>query len=333
MLTYAYPAWPAVPYLSVAGPDGSGKSRLFDVLAELAYRPLVSSNMTAPSLFRTLHTRGGTLLLDEAERLRERTAEIQEIKSVLLAGYKAGGQAQRMEKVGETFRTCTFGVYGPKAIAGINELPPALASRCVRVTMFRAAKDSPKPKRRIAEKSQEFARLTDELHAFALTNGPTFIELTQDFAVCEDMLGRDMEVWQPILVLAKFLESEGAEGLLEHVRNHADSSLAQAQQEAIPEADEVVLRLLCEMMDQQRHGVTAGDILSRAKSEHEMLFKMYSAKGIGNILGRYGIKSDRSGGKRLFRPSDQQLTDIQNSYGIALQLEDEKNDDKSGSEF
>jgi hypothetical protein len=54
LLTYVYPAWPAVPYLFVGGPAGSGKSRVFEVLSRLTFRPLVSSNLTAASLFRTL---------------------------------------------------------------------------------------------------------------------------------------------------------------------------------------------------------------------------------------------------------------------------------------
>jgi primase-polymerase (primpol)-like protein len=58
MLTYSFQAWDAVPYLFVGGPMGSGKSTLFGVLNRLVQRPLVSSNLTAPALFRTLHDRG-----------------------------------------------------------------------------------------------------------------------------------------------------------------------------------------------------------------------------------------------------------------------------------
>src|SRR5262245_25159324 len=59
LLTYGYRAFPAVPYLFVGGAMGSGKSRLFDLLARLVFRPLATSNITGPSLFRTLHDRGG----------------------------------------------------------------------------------------------------------------------------------------------------------------------------------------------------------------------------------------------------------------------------------
>ena len=91
MLTYFFHAWNAVPYLFVGGPMNSGKTRVFQVLSRLVFRPLQSSSLTAPALFRTLHDRGGTLLFDEAEKLRQATPETGEILSMLLAGYKRGG--------------------------------------------------------------------------------------------------------------------------------------------------------------------------------------------------------------------------------------------------
>ena len=136
VLTYCYLAWDAVPYLYVGGPLGSGKSRVFEILARLVFRPLGSSSMSGPALFRTLHSQGGTLLLDEAERLKQtQDPGTGEIVAMLLAGYKRGGQATRLEPVGETFKMVNFDVYGPKAMACIAALPPALASRAIGLTM------------------------------------------------------------------------------------------------------------------------------------------------------------------------------------------------------
>jgi hypothetical protein len=138
MLTYIFQAWGSVPYLFVGGPTNSGKTRLFEILSRLVRRVLSSSNLTAPALFRTLNDRGGTLLFDEAERLKQPTPDVQEVLSMLLAGYKRGGQATRLEAVGDSFRTVSFDVFGPKALACITGLPSALASRCITIMMFRA---------------------------------------------------------------------------------------------------------------------------------------------------------------------------------------------------
>ena len=320
ILTYVYPAWPAVPYLSIGGPLGSGKSRVFDVLSKLVYRPLMTSNMTAPCLFRTLDAQGGTLLLDEAERLRERSSEAGEIRSILLAGYKAGGKAHRMEKRGDSFQSVAFNVYGPKAIAGISELPPALASRCICLTMFKASASSPKPARRIDENPDRWKTLTDDLHSFALVAGRHIVSLAQKPVLCSGLSGREMEVWQPILALAKLVQEAGALGLVDLVQSHAKSCAVKAKQDTVPEQDEMLLRSLRELLDGESGGVTAGRVLEKAKEQEVSLFGFMSARGVGAVLKRYGIRSHAIGGRRLFRPSEAKLLAIQNSYGVDLGL-------------
>ena len=167
LLTYCHQAWPAVPYLHVGGPLGSGKSRVMEVLARAAFRPLSTSNLTAPALFRTLHDRGGVVLYDEAERLRQSAPDRQELLSLLLAGYRRGGRATRLEGVGDAFRAVGFDVYGPKALACIAGLPPALASRCVPLTMFRAAPGAAAARRLPDDDPEGWRSLRDDLHALA----------------------------------------------------------------------------------------------------------------------------------------------------------------------
>ena len=110
ILTYCYQAWPAVPYLYVGGPLSSGKSRVFEVLARLVFRPIGSSNMTAAALFRTLHCAGrDTLALDEAERLKQTQAPRRARTAVDAAGrLQLRRHATRLEAVGDTFKTVCF---------------------------------------------------------------------------------------------------------------------------------------------------------------------------------------------------------------------------------
>lgn len=318
MLTYAYPAWPAVPYLSIGGALGSGKSRVFEVLSRVAYNPIHSSNMTAPCLFRTLDAQGGILLLDEAEKLNDRTPDAREILSILLCGYKKGSRAHRMERVGDTFKSVSFNVYGLKAIAGISGLPPALASRCIRIMMFRAAKNSPVPKRRIGADVQIWADIRDDLHALALANGTTFIDLSQWPPECEGLNGRELEVWQPILAMAGWVDNAGAGGLLGIMKDYALKCVEYSNDDAVPEADEILLRILKEQLRDKPWGITAGELLEKAKDKSLAIFSRYGPRGISAILGRYGIKSDRSGGKRFFRPTTSQWRAVEESYGIDL---------------
>lgn len=323
MLTYVYPAWPAVPYLSIGGPLGSGKSRVFEVLSRVVLRPLPSSNMTSACLFRTLHLQGGILLLDEAERLRDRTPDVGETLSILLAGYKRGSKAHRLEKVGDGFQPVSFDVYGPKAIAAIGSLPSALVSRCIKIMMFRAGKKSLIPARRIDENRQRWLDLCDDLHAMALSYGKSFVEISSWQPKYEGLNGRDLELWQPIIAIAKLMQDNGVNGLIDVVEEHIAKSLESRNDDVVPEADEIVLRLLKEELDDNPMGITASELLVKAKEEDGSLFLRYSPRGIGAILNRYGIKSHRSGGKRYYSPTNTQFRAIEESYGIDLGVEND----------
>jgi hypothetical protein len=324
MLTYCYQAWGAVPYLYVGGPIGLGKSRLFEIVARLVFRPLVSSSMTGPALFRTLHDRGGTLLYDEAERLRQASPDQQELVSMLLAGYKRGGQATRLEPVGDSFRSLAFDVYGPKALACIAGLPPALASRCIPVMMFRAAPDSPKPRRRIDADPAGWQSLRDNLHALALEHGATWLELAQRTDVCPAGAdGRSYELWQPLLALAAWVEGHGADGLLRLMQRHALAIVEAGKDDQVPEADEVLLEVLTE---QVRCGnqPTPGNILSTAKERDPATFEKWVAQTVSRRLKNYGIPTPKkSHGERRYKDvSLQTLLRIQKHYGIDLGIAD-----------
>ncbi|MGH2271269.1 hypothetical protein ACQ9LF_05665 [Anaerohalosphaeraceae bacterium U12dextr] len=318
MLTYVYTAWDAVPYLSIGGPLGSGKSRVFDVLSQLVFHPLPSANMTAPCLFRTLHEEGGTLLLDEAERLRERTPEANEIRSILLSGYKKNSRAHRLEKTRDSFQANSYDVFSPKSIAGIAGLPPALSSRCIRIMMFRSPKDSPINRRRIHEKAEVFARLRDDLHAMSLCYAQRIIKQSQYRPECQNFNGRDYEIWQPILALADMLEQDGASGLVQIVEEFAVKTM-ESNEEIIPETDEILLRLLQEEMDSGSFGIAPNQLLEKAREKEPSLFNKYSARGISSILNRYNLKSQKSNGKRVYRPSQQELETVCQLYGVELE--------------
>jgi hypothetical protein len=319
MLTYVYQAWDAVPYLYVGGPKESGKSTVFRILERLAARPVQSSNMSAASMFRRVHDRGGTVLLDEAERLKHSTPDVAELRSILLAGYKRGGKAMRCERIGDgQFTQTEFDVFGPKAVACIAGLPAALGSRCIPLMMFRAAPGSAKPRRRIDEDPARWSSLRDDLHALAFQFGGELLTVARWADVCPPMSGRSYELWQPLMALAAWLEDHGAGSLLAMVQAHALSVIEAAQEDQTPDADELILQLLTEAVN-DLETPTPGDLLTAARAKDPEVFRHWGPRGISNVLRRYGITTKKSNGNRVFRDvSLDDLARVQRNYGIEL---------------
>jgi hypothetical protein len=320
MFSYVYPAWDAVPYLYIGGPTGSGKTRVLEILEQLVFRPTSTSNMTPACLFRTIHTRGGVLIYDEAEQLRQLTPEVAEKMSVLLAGYRKGGTATRLEPVGDSFRSTQFQVFGPKVLACIAGLPPILANRTIATTMFRSDSESPKPRRRVDTDLAEWESIRDDLHILALENGPTWISLAAwTDVVPAGIGGRAYQLWQPLLALGGWLQDRGADRLLELLRQHAVASVVAARDDAIPEADEVLLELLAEAVRACRPPTTA-DLLKLAKERDEVTFKTWGPKAVTSRLKTYGILTPKkTNGERRYRDvTPEMLVRIGERYGIDL---------------
>lgn len=325
VFTYVYPVWAAVCYLSIGGPLGSGKSTVFAVLSRIIFRPLQSSNMTAACLFRTLHERGGALLLDEAERLKDGTPDAAELRSILLSGYRPGSPAMRLEKVGDSFAQVAFDVYGPKALASIANPPEALASRCIRFTMFRAGPDSLKPRRRLDADPKKWQVIRDDLHALALEHGPIWRQLAQRSDVVPGQLaGREYELWQPLLALAAWFDDAGVRGLLPSMLKQAETIADTGRDDATPEADEAFLRILAEaVIEGRHHSLKAGDVLRRAKEVDGTTFDKWSPKGVGSALARYGLQTTKgrgNAGRTFSKVTLAQLRQIESAYGLDLDL-------------
>ncbi|MEM7559918.1 MAG: hypothetical protein AAF394_12430 [Planctomycetota bacterium] len=327
VLTYVYHAWWSVGYLLVNGPASSGKSTIFNVLKQLCYRPMATDNVSAAAIYRTLHNYGGTLLFDEAERLRDtRSPDIAETNSMLLAGYQKGRGATRLEKVGDAFMMRNYNVFGPKAIACINGVASALQTRCVEISTERAAKDSPKPKRSLEETN--WRSLRDDLHVMAIDNGPAWLRAAKRRDIGERLNGRDFEVWQPLLAIGAWFESQGIDGLVDLLLTTAEVSIEDTAALRTPEVEEAILTVLSEfaregiVLDgrERTYQPTSAEILEVCRERASSLFSRFTPAGIAAKLRPYGVSTSKSGGRREYRTTLEKLRDIQERYGIELDL-------------
>ncbi|MCA9295127.1 MAG: DUF3631 domain-containing protein [Phycisphaerales bacterium] len=315
MLTFV-PAFDTVPYLHASGSQGCGKTVLLHLLGSLVHRPLTTSSGTGPSIFRSIHSLGCTFLLDEAELLspRSRSERASDVMEVLLSGYKRGSPAIRCS--GESHDVKQFDLFGPKAIACIETLPPTLASRCITIPMARKP-----PNATLPQPLHSSDQLRDNLYQFALTFGPQIAELASSNSTMNgtDLANREADLFGPLLTIAKFLEERGAHGMRERVLAMTELQRAYADDGEEVDLHREVFRSLHRLRKQQPKVLQAKDILHDLRN-HGILDADVSdssqTKIIGNTLRTYGVVPATSGGKRTYhRQHVSRIEDIMNMRG------------------
>lgn len=323
MLTYTTPVWMSLPYIHIVGTQGSGKTRALELLELLVFRPHMTVDTTAAVVYRHLHLYGGTLLIDEADRLRRTNDNaVDDLIRVLNAGYRRGGTATRLQSLPQDFDPTRFQVYAPKVLAGINSAPPTLASRCITINMIRAETDAPQSRARVDH--GRAAEIRDSLYMWALDYADIIYRLPNVDACPSDIGGRPYELWLPLLALASWVDEDlPNENVKESIHNllseFARSYTKRAAADLLPEGDEVLLKAIAELCQEQTVMAVA-DVLERARLLSPDRVKGWSARRVGEILRRYGIDSRDLHGRRVIDAwlVESKLPDIERRYNVAI---------------
>ena len=151
--TYAFRLREVTTYIGIESPEKEcGKSTLLTVLSHFVDRAAVSSNISSSAFFRAIEELQPTLLIDEADtNLRGKD----DLTGILNSGYTKrtafvwrmcydAAPERELEEGGGVVaggssggRVARYSCWCPKAIAGIGQLHPTLASRCIVVQMHR----------------------------------------------------------------------------------------------------------------------------------------------------------------------------------------------------
>jgi Protein of unknown function (DUF3631) len=186
------------PILAVTSAEmRSGKTRVLDVVELLVPEP---RRMVTPSeavTYTILAQRPRpTLLLDEVDAIfGPRTAERYEgVRAVLNAGNRQGTAVPRVKLTGKSREVEWFDVYGPKALAGIGDLPTTVADRSIPIRMKRRSPTEP---------IERFRQRRAEAEAKAITfTWQRLGTLGTDVTVPEELNDRAADSWEPLLALA-----------------------------------------------------------------------------------------------------------------------------------
>jgi len=135
--THIFETFESFPYLTITSPaKRCGKTRFGELLELICARPVMSVNISEAALFRSIAKEKPTVIIDEAEALRNRESErAQYILSILQSGYRQ--RAFVLRCVGRSYEVEKFPVYCPKAILAIGNLPDTLMDRSIVVSMRR----------------------------------------------------------------------------------------------------------------------------------------------------------------------------------------------------
>jgi putative DNA primase/helicase len=201
----------------------TGKTSALTLQSALVPRPLLVSNVTPATVFRTVEAYLPTLLIDEADSF---LGGKEELRGLLNSGHTRAG-AVIVRSVGKDFDPRTFSTWCPKAIALIGDLPATLEDRAIVLTMRRRSKgESVKPIR--LDRLHEFEPLRRRAARWAQDNMDRL--RAADPNVPTELHDRAADNWRPLLAIADLCGSYADEGrwaalLLTGQDDEADTSL------------------------------------------------------------------------------------------------------------
>jgi hypothetical protein len=180
-----------------------GKSRLQDVLGPLVCRPLLTSDISAAALVRSISVNSPpTIMLDEADttfgKALKNDEKAEHLRGILNAGFGRDRPYKRWDVTTRSVENCP--TFAMAVLAGIGSLPDTIEDRAViinmrrktgaeRVRKFRIRKD----KRRVAETGERLAGWVAEIARQAGDAEPVMPPELDD---------RAEDVWEALIAVA-----------------------------------------------------------------------------------------------------------------------------------
>lgn len=320
-----------LPLAVVTAPEKNcGKSTLLNALAKLACRPLYASNITPAALFRAVEKWQPTLLIDEADTFAK---DNEELRGVLNAGHtRDQATVIRVVEVGGELEPRAFNVWGPKAMAGIGNMPETIMSRAIVLTMRRKTKNERADNLRHCDHAA-FLDVKRRLARWADDNGATFAEMRP---ALDGLHNRTADNWEPLLALADL-----AGGDWPKRARHAAIKLTGSDEEA-PSLNQELLGDIRAVFDRLKvERIFSADLLAELCSDEESAWATYNRgkpvapRQLSKRLAEFGIApkqlkikfENRNGyelaqfadafARYLASPTDLSSTPLQASTGAA----------------
>jgi hypothetical protein len=207
--THAQPAWEHATRLVVKSPlKRCGKTRLQEVVSELCYHPLRTTNISVAALVRSIpEDNPPTLILDEADsvfstRKGERSESAEDLRGILNSGHSRGWPYIRWDATARRREECP--TFAMALVGGIGDMPDTVEDRAVTVAMRRRAPGEQVASFRRRRSIPPLHDLRDRLHEWVTAHADELAHSEPDLPV-ED---RVADVWEPIAAVADLAGGE-----------------------------------------------------------------------------------------------------------------------------
>jgi len=284
--TYFSQLFNTYPYLYVGGISQSGKTKLLTLCSHLCFNSILGSNMSTATIFRLVQNARCSLFIDETENLSQREMN-QEFRNLLLNGYKKGLRTYRNRRTDDgNFVPEAFEVYGPKMFANIEGIEDILESRCLTITMRRSS-NSLVTSREVLEIDPVWQEIRDDIYPFQLKNWKAIKQAYSEFKNDTTLANRNLELWKPILSLAKFFD----ETLYTEMKALASEMAEQSQIEDSDSQECMLVEALLSLMEDD--GYYRVRYIKEAMAALFEECRWIDERHVGRLLRRLGFRNKR----------------------------------------
>jgi hypothetical protein len=209
--TYTFDLRDTVAYVAIESPEKRcGKTTLLSVLAALACKPLIASNITVAALFRAIDTCRPTLLIDEADTFLAGNGTLRGLINsgntwrtayvLRLARSRPNRGRRALENTEPGLKK--YSCWCPKVIAMIGRVPDTIADRSIVVPMARKlVTEACAP---LAELNP--AEIKSKCARFALDAGPAIAQAAKIRG--EGLNDRAADTFDPLYVITRLAGAE-----------------------------------------------------------------------------------------------------------------------------
>jgi Protein of unknown function (DUF3631) len=291
--TYFVERFETSPLLAVTSVEmRSGKTLTLELLELVVPNPYRVVMPSEAVVYTVLSQRPRpTMLLDEADAIfGTHMPRYEGLRAILNAGNRQGAPVLRVRMDGRTHEVERFDVYGPKAIAGIGDLPGTVSDRAIPIRLKRRARNQSVARFRRREASAEAKKITFD---------PTLVTLVPDVPVPDELNDRAADSWEPLIAIA---EAAG-EPWPERARLAA---IALSRENLRVSSGVLLLGHIRDAFSGEKDHLPTAELLrSLHDRDDAQWFDWYgaplSAQGLAKLLDRYGIRpaQRRVGGEKV----------------------------------